>query len=62
MKTQRENKWEEAKINSKVEELSLKEMGKNAGGCIVFHDGKYWVVEEPPTKGPYLYYTTPFSR
>ena len=43
------------------QKLTPDSMEKASAGCIVFHEGKYWVAEEPPTRGTYLYYTIPFG-
>ncbi|MBQ6527829.1 MAG: hypothetical protein IJI38_04830 [Clostridia bacterium] len=43
------------------QELNLDSMEKATGAAIVKHEGKYWVVEEPPTQGDFLYYRYPFN-
>ena len=37
------------------QKLTPDSMEKASAGCIVFHEGKYWVAEERPTRGTYLY-------
>ena len=42
-------------------ELYLNGMEQGNGGAVVHHEGKYWVVEDPPTRGDFLYYTISFD-
>ena len=49
-----------AEMNKEME-LNLDGMEQGNGGAEVHHEGKYWVVEDPPTRGDFLYYTTPFD-
>ncbi len=46
---------------NKEMELNLNGMEQGNGGAVVHHEGKYWVVEDPPTRGAFLYYTIPFD-
>ena len=36
---------------NKEMELNLNGMEQGNGGAVVHHEGKYWVVEDPPTRG-----------
>ena len=47
-----------AEMNKEME-LNLDGMEQGNGGAEVHHEGKYWVVEDPLTRGDFLYYTTP---